>query len=52
MEANYICLKCNYEWNGKPGPIDCPKCLNHYVKWVNYEEWREWSEKEGFYNRD
>lgn len=40
-EAFYKCLKCGYEWKGKPGPVECPKCYHLYVKWVNYEEWRK-----------
>ena len=41
MKAKYKCLGCNYEYEGEPGPTECPKCDHLYVKWVNYEEWRK-----------
>lgn len=41
MKALYKCLKCDYLWFGKPGPVTCPKCCHLYIKWINYEEWRK-----------
>ena len=41
MKARYRCLKCNYKYEGEPGPTQCPECKHLYIKWVNYEEWRE-----------
>jgi len=38
MTALYRCL--SHEWEGKPGPVECPECGHLYVKWINYEEWR------------
>lgn len=38
MLSCYNCLKCGYEWTSNPGPTQCPKCKNLYVKWINYEE--------------
>jgi rubrerythrin len=39
--AKYKCLKCGYEWFGKPGPTVCPDCWYEYVKWENFDEWRK-----------
>lgn len=39
--AEFRCLKCGFEWTSEPGPTSCFKCNHLYVKWVNYEEWRE-----------
>jgi len=39
--GKYKCLKCNYEWEEKHGPNQCPKCNNLYVKWLNFEEMKE-----------
>lgn len=36
--AKYKCLKCNHEFNDKPGLVECPKCGYLYIKWLNYEE--------------
>ena len=41
MKCEYKCLKCGYEWSGKPGPTQCLLCNHLYVKWVNYEQWRK-----------
>ncbi len=38
MKAQYRCLQCEWEWEGKPGPTQCPLCNHDYVKWENYEE--------------
>jgi rubrerythrin len=40
MKALYKCVKCGYEYESHPGPTQCPRCQNLYVKWVNYDEWR------------
>lgn len=40
MKAKYKCLKCGYEYESNPCPTQCPKCRSLYVKWVNYDEWR------------
>jgi rubrerythrin len=37
MTALYRCLGCGHEWRGKPGPVECPRCLHPYVRWLNYE---------------
>lgn len=39
--ALYRCMRCKRRWEGDPGPVVCPQCAHVYVKWVNYEEWRE-----------
>ena len=54
MKAEYLCLKCQHYWEGKPGPVTCPKCGHDYVKWLNYEEMEKvWGhtleEKEAYY---
>lgn len=41
MKAQFQCLRCNYRWETKPGPTQCPICGYLYVKWINYEELRE-----------
>ncbi len=46
MEAEFKCLKCTLNWSSKPGPTQCPKCGHLYVKWVNYEEWKEYTNRE------
>ena len=38
MIAKYKCLKCNYRWEGIPGPVICPRCSHVYVKWLNLKE--------------
>lgn len=40
VKAKYKCLKCGYEYESNPCPTQCPKCRSLYVKWVNYDEWR------------
>ena len=37
IPALYRCLKCDYEWEGEPGPVTCPVCGHDYVVWVNYQ---------------
>lgn len=37
MTALYRCLRCSHEWEGKPGPVECPRCGHLYVKWINYQ---------------
>ena len=37
MKAEYQCLSCGHAWDGKPGPVTCPKCGHVYVKWLNYD---------------
>lgn len=37
----FRCLKCGFIWKDYPGPTECPNCNHLYVKWVNFEEWRE-----------
>jgi len=39
--AKFKCLKCDFEWTAQPGPTSCFRCNHLYVKWVNYEEWKE-----------
>lgn len=40
--AKYKCYKCNYKYNGKPGPQPpCPKCGSLYIDWINYKEFME-----------
>jgi len=39
--AHYRCCKCGHEWEQPPAQVTCPKCSHEYVKWVNYEAWRE-----------
>ena len=34
--AEFKCIKCGYEYTGKPGLTQCVKCFSVYVKWVNY----------------
>jgi len=46
MKAKFKCLKCNYQWESKPGPTDCLRCGHKYVKWLNYDELREIWNKE------
>jgi len=36
--AKYKCMKCKHKWEGKPGPVICPKCNHIYVKWLNLKE--------------
>lgn len=36
--AEYRCFRCDHEWTGNAGPVECPKCGHHYVKWLNYEQ--------------
>lgn len=38
MKAKYNCLRCNFYFEGNPGPTVCPRCGHKYVKWLNYEE--------------
>ena len=46
--AEYKCCKCDYEYNGKPGPTQCPRCSHLYVKWINFEELRKkWNKESG-----
>jgi rubredoxin len=46
MKAEFRCLECGYEYEEEPGPTSCPMCEHLYVKWVNYEEWRDNHDKE------
>ncbi len=46
MKAKYKCCKCHHKYEGEPGPTTCPKCGHIYVKWVNYEEWRLFDNKD------
>jgi len=50
MKAKFKCLKCNYFYEDIPGPTQCPKCGYLYIKWLNYEEWREWADEQGLDN--
>ena len=35
--AKYKCMGCGYKWEGKPGPVICPKCgFFENIKWFNY----------------
>ena len=36
--AKYKCMKCKHKWEGKPGPVICPKCSHVYVEWLNHKE--------------
>ena len=36
----YECTRCPRKWTGKPGSQQCG-CGSLYVRWVNYEEWRD-----------
>lgn len=53
MNAHFECVRCGFCWKQKPAQVTCSKCGNLYVKWVNYQEWRnyqdnlEQSKKEG-----
>lgn len=38
MIAKYKCLKCKHKWEGKSGPVICPRCSHLYVKWLNHKE--------------
>lgn len=38
MLAKFKCLKCNYFYEDRPRPTQCPKCGHLYVKWLNYDE--------------
>ncbi len=39
MTYEYRCLSCEYEWTVMTaGPVVCPQCAHHYVKWVNYDK--------------
>lgn len=40
-DAEYECVKCGLKYNSMPGPTFCPKCGSIWVKWVNWEAWRE-----------
>lgn len=44
--AEFFCLNCELQWEGKPGPTLCPRCGHDYVKWINYNELKEKWEKE------
>lgn len=39
--AIFRCLKCGNKWSCVPEQTNCPVCKNKYVKWENFEEWRE-----------
>ena len=41
MDAFFRCLECGGEWLSEPGPTVCVFCDSEWVKWVNYEKWRE-----------
>ena len=36
--AKYKCFKCGFVYYSLPGPTECPKCHNLYIKWLNYHE--------------
>lgn len=38
MIAKYKCMKCKYRWEGKAGPIICPRCSHVYIRWINVQE--------------
>lgn len=44
MKFIYECVKCRYKWSENPRQVICPKCSNLYVKWINYEEWRNYQD--------
>jgi hypothetical protein len=46
MNAKYECLKCHYKYEDRPRQTQCPKCKHLYVKWVNYQEWRTYTDLE------
>lgn len=48
--AKYKCLKCNYKWKGKPGPVICPKCSHVYIKWLNLKEVLDQIEVNKYFN--
>lgn len=48
-EARFRCLSYGHMWQAKPGPTDCPKCGQNYVKWLNVSEIRP--DLEGIYDR-
>ena len=38
-DAIFQCQKCMVKWKNQfYGFQDCPKCGNHYLVWLNYEE--------------
>ena len=41
MDAFFRCLECGGEWLSEPGPTVCVFCDSEWVKWINYEKWRE-----------
>jgi hypothetical protein len=41
MSCLYECLSCHNVFTGKPGSVSCTKCKHVYVRWANYEQWRE-----------
>ena len=44
--AKYRCIKCGHDWEGEPGPTDCPACDHKYVKWINYTDyWKDLDQK-------
>lgn len=36
--GKFKCMECGYEFDSFNYATDCPKCLNLYVKWLNYIE--------------
>lgn len=51
MNAKYKCIKCNFEFEGSPGPTTCYKCGSLYVRWENYDKWREYVMKIKYGNK-
>lgn len=44
MNAHYECVRCGFSWDQKPAQVTCRKCGSLYVKWVNYQEWRNYQD--------
>jgi hypothetical protein len=38
ISASYHCLGCAFEWIGKAGPVECPRCHHLYVRWLDFDQ--------------
>lgn len=38
------CLRCGHTWDSPTAYTECIKCGHEYVRWLNYEEWKQRSE--------
>lgn len=36
--AKFKCMACEYQFETRPGPLNCFKCGHIFVEWLNWEE--------------